>query len=174
MAMLGAAAGAVAVFVSPARFPLRAGVAWAAAHPVAWLRLAGAKVGWLLGLEGREHAWVYSVGYFDERRPLTVTLWGVLLMASLPLLVGGAASGLVRARRETTAPSGMQARARRGGGTNVDLSTRCSRNGPAPNGTAVAPVSWQFGPGTRDACRPCAGRDVARNQWVAVSATLVL
>lgn len=77
---------------------LRAGVAWAVAHPGAWLRLAGAKVGWLLGLEGREHAWVYSVGYFGARGPLTVTLWGVLLMAAFPLLVAGAALGVVRAR----------------------------------------------------------------------------
>lgn len=77
---------------------LSAGVAWAVAHPGAWLRLAGAKVSWLLGLEGREHAWGYSVGYFGPRGPLTVTLWGVLLMAAFPLLVGAAALGLARAR----------------------------------------------------------------------------
>ena len=77
---------------------LGAGVAWAVAHPGAWLRLAGAKVGWLLGLEGREHAWVYSVGYFGTRTPLTVTLWGVALMTAFPLLVAAAALGLVRAR----------------------------------------------------------------------------
>ena len=76
---------------------LGAGVAWAAAHPGAWLRLAGAKVGWLLGLEGREHAWVYSVGYFGARGPLTVTLWGVLLLAAFPVLVVAAALGLIRA-----------------------------------------------------------------------------
>jgi 4-amino-4-deoxy-L-arabinose transferase-like glycosyltransferase len=77
---------------------LAAGVAWAAAHPGAWLRLAGAKVGWLLGLEGREHAWVYSVGYFGARRSATVTLWGGLLMLSFPALVVAAALGLARAR----------------------------------------------------------------------------
>lgn len=77
---------------------LNAGVAWAVAHPGAWLRLAGAKVGWLLGLEGREHAWVYSVGYFGPRRALTVTLWGLLLMAAFPLLVAASALGLARAR----------------------------------------------------------------------------
>ncbi len=82
---------------------LRAGVAWAAAHPGAWLRLAGAKVGWLLGLEGREHAWVYSVGYFGARSPLTVTLWGVGLLVSFPLLVAGAALGLARARERLDA-----------------------------------------------------------------------
>ena len=77
---------------------LRAGVAWAMAHPGASVRLAGAKVGYLLGLEGREHAWVYSVGYFGARRSLTVTVWGALLMASFPLLVVAAALGLARAR----------------------------------------------------------------------------
>ena len=77
---------------------LGAGVAWAVAHPGTWMRLAGAKVGWLLGLEGREHAWVYSVGYFGTRSPLTVTLWGVLLMAAFPVLVAAAALGLARAR----------------------------------------------------------------------------
>lgn len=76
---------------------MRAGVAWAVAHPGAWLRLAGAKVGYLLGLEGREHAWLYSVGYFGARRPLTVTLWGGLLMLSFPMLVVAGVLGLVRA-----------------------------------------------------------------------------
>jgi len=93
---------------------LRAGLAWAMAHPGASLRLAGAKVGWLLGLEGREHAWVYSVGYFGERHPVTVTIWGVLLMAGFPALVAGAALGLVRAGDETAA-SGALHRARRDG-----------------------------------------------------------
>jgi 4-amino-4-deoxy-L-arabinose transferase-like glycosyltransferase len=93
---------------------MRAGVAWAVAHPDAWLRLAGAKVGYLLGLEGREHAWIYSVGYFGARRPLTVTLWGGLLMLSFPALVVAAALGLVRAgraRQPAGAPAGMPARA---------------------------------------------------------------
>lgn len=75
---------------------MRAGVAWAAANPGAWLRLASAKVGWLLGLEGREHVWVYSVGYFGARRPLTITLWGGLLLVSFPLLVAAAVLGVAR------------------------------------------------------------------------------
>ena len=87
---------------------MRAGVAWAVAHPGAWLQLAGAKVGYLLGLEGREHAWIYSVGYFGARRPLTVTLWGGLLMLSFPVLVVAAVVGLVRAGRERQ-PAGVSA-----------------------------------------------------------------
>ena len=76
---------------------MRAGVTWATTHPGAWLRLAAAKVGYLLGLEGREHVWVYSVGYFGARRPLTVTLWGVLLMLSFPILIVAAVVAVARA-----------------------------------------------------------------------------
>lgn len=85
---------------------LRAGAAWAVAHPRAWLRLAGAKLGYLFGLEGREHAWVYSVGYFGARRPATVTAWGGLLLVSFPLLVVAAAFGVARAPRPTPSPRG--------------------------------------------------------------------
>lgn len=77
---------------------LRAGVAWAVNHPAASMRLAGAKLGYLFGLEGREHAWGYSAGYFGERRAATVMAWGGLLIASFPLLMAGAVLGLVRAR----------------------------------------------------------------------------
>lgn len=77
---------------------LRAGVAWAIAHPGAWLRLAAAKLGYLLGLEGREHVWVYSAGYFGARSAATVTLWGVLILVSFPLLVVAAGLGVARAR----------------------------------------------------------------------------
>lgn len=76
---------------------LRAGLAWAVAHPAASVRLAGLKLSYLLGLEGREHAWGYSVGYFGERRAVTVTAWGVLLLVSFPVLAVAAASGVVRA-----------------------------------------------------------------------------
>jgi 4-amino-4-deoxy-L-arabinose transferase-like glycosyltransferase len=79
------------------RRALAAGLAWARANPGAWVRLAGRKLGYLLGLEGREHAWAYSLGYFGPRVGWVVVLWGVLLIASFPLLVLGAAWGVVRA-----------------------------------------------------------------------------
>lgn len=88
--------GAVSVADAVAR-ATRAGLSWAVAHPGAWLRLAGAKVGYLLGLEGREHAWVYGHGYFGARRPLVVWAWGLALMVSFPLLVVAAAVGISRA-----------------------------------------------------------------------------
>jgi hypothetical protein len=73
-------------------------VAWAREHPREWLRLSAVKAGYLLGLEGREHAWVYSQGYFGPRSPLAVTLWGAALLASFPLQVVAAAFGVARAR----------------------------------------------------------------------------
>jgi 4-amino-4-deoxy-L-arabinose transferase-like glycosyltransferase len=70
--------------------------AWIKSNPRAWLRLVPVKVGNLYGLEGREHAWVYSVGYFGERSPTTAWVWGVLLLASFPLLATAATVGLLR------------------------------------------------------------------------------
>lgn len=77
---------------------LRAGVSWALANSAASLRLAFVKAGYLLGLEGREHVWVYGQGYFGPRAPWLVTAWGVALIASFPLLVVAAAVGAARAR----------------------------------------------------------------------------
>ncbi len=76
---------------------IAAGVSWAVAHPVEWLRLATLKLGYLFGLEGREHAWVYGHAYFGARSATTVTLWGWLLLVSFPALCVAAALGLVRA-----------------------------------------------------------------------------
>lgn len=77
---------------------MRAGLAWAVSHPGAWLRLAVAKVGYLFGLEGREHAWVYGQGYFGARASWVVTAWGVALMLTFPALVIASLVGVVRAR----------------------------------------------------------------------------
>ncbi|MGD9902563.1 MAG: hypothetical protein AB7U83_03750 [Vicinamibacterales bacterium] len=91
-------AGAASVADGNAR-AIAAGVSWALANPGAWAGLAVAKVGYLFGLEGREHAWLYGHAYFGARRPLTVTLWAVLLVASFPVLCAAAAIGVVRAPR---------------------------------------------------------------------------
>ncbi len=77
---------------------MRAGVSWAMAHPGAWLRLAVAKVGYLFGLEGREHAWVYGQGYFGARASWVVTAWGAAVLIAFPALVVAAVVGLLRAR----------------------------------------------------------------------------
>jgi len=91
-------AGAASVAEGNAR-AIAAGVAWASANPRAGLRLAAAKLGYLFGLEGREHAWLYGHAYFGERRAVTVIGWGGLLIVSFPLLCVAAAIGMVRAPR---------------------------------------------------------------------------
>lgn len=73
---------------------IRAGVAWATANPGGWARLAVVKLGYVFGLEGREHAWGYSVGYFGARVPFTVRAWGAALLVGFPLLALGACAGL--------------------------------------------------------------------------------
>lgn len=85
------------------RRAIAAGLSWAAANPRAWLRLAAVKLGYLFGLEGREHAWVYGHAYFGARSATTVTLWGWLLMLSFPALCVAAAIGVVRAPRPAPA-----------------------------------------------------------------------
>jgi 4-amino-4-deoxy-L-arabinose transferase-like glycosyltransferase len=82
---------------------IAAGVSWAVAHPREWLRLAAVKLGYLFGLEGREHAWVYGHAYFGARSATTVTLWGWLLLLSFPVLCVAAALGAVRAPRPAPA-----------------------------------------------------------------------
>lgn len=77
---------------------MRAGATWAMEHPGASLRLALVKTGYLLGLEGREHAWVYGQGYFGPRASWVVTAWGAAILVSFPLLVIAATLGAARAR----------------------------------------------------------------------------
>ncbi|MGE0813653.1 MAG: hypothetical protein AB7O28_23505 [Vicinamibacterales bacterium] len=80
------------------RRALAAALAWARAHPARWGRLAVAKVAYLAGLEGREHAWAYGNGYFGPRSPLVVTAWGAALLVAFPILALAALAGLVGAR----------------------------------------------------------------------------
>lgn len=88
-------AGAAHVADGNAR-AVAAGVAWARDNPGAWLRLAALKLGYLFGLEGREHAWLYGSGYFGPRAPTTIAVWGVLLLASFPILLVAAVFGALR------------------------------------------------------------------------------
>lgn len=76
----------------------RAGIAWALAHPREWSRLGVTKLGYLFGLEGREHAWVYGHGYFGPRAAWVVAAWGWALLVSFPALTVAAAFGVARAR----------------------------------------------------------------------------
>ncbi len=75
---------------------MRHSVEWAVANPSTFLRLAPIKIGYLWGLEGREHAWVYTNAHFGPRSGTTVWLWGVMLLVTFPILAVAAAFGLCR------------------------------------------------------------------------------
>lgn len=66
------------------------------ASPLRWLRLVPAKLAALFSVEGRETAYLYSIGYFGERSPMTVALWAIAVMVAFPLLLTAAAGGLAR------------------------------------------------------------------------------
>ncbi len=65
-------------------------------HPAQAARLSVAKAGYLLGLEGREHAWGYSHHYQGRRAPPTVWAWGIAIIISFPLVMIAASVGLWR------------------------------------------------------------------------------
>ena len=65
-------------------------------HPISAARLALLKIGYLFGVEGREHAWGYSHHLQGRRSPRTVRNWGIALIVSFPLLMTLASVGLWR------------------------------------------------------------------------------
>lgn len=75
---------------------MRHSMEWAAANGGTWLRLVPMKIAYLWGLEGREHAWLYTSGWFGMRSAVTVWAWGAALLLSFPLLAVAAAIGLCR------------------------------------------------------------------------------
>jgi hypothetical protein len=87
------------------RRAMRYTLQWIRANPAAWLRLVPLKVSYLWGLEGREHAWLYSVGYFGARAPATVWTWGALVIVTFPVLAVAAVLGLLKPG-VTTEPAG--------------------------------------------------------------------
>jgi 4-amino-4-deoxy-L-arabinose transferase-like glycosyltransferase len=79
-------------------------------HPWRVASLVPAKLSGLMALEGREHAYLYSFGYFGPRHERSVWAWGVSILASFPLLVVAAiAGGVVRAgvSARVLAPCGL-------------------------------------------------------------------
>jgi 4-amino-4-deoxy-L-arabinose transferase-like glycosyltransferase len=56
-------------------------------NPGTFVRLIPAKLAALFALEGREHAYLYSWGYFGPRSPTTLQLWAAAILVSFPLLV---------------------------------------------------------------------------------------
>ncbi len=53
-----------------------------------------AKLAGLFALEGREHAYLYSIGYFGPDHDDVIGWWALVILASFPLLVLAAAAGV--------------------------------------------------------------------------------
>ena len=59
-----------------------------------WLALVPAKLTGLFALEGREQAYLYSIGYFGSDHEDVIGWWAWVILGSFPLLVLAAAAGL--------------------------------------------------------------------------------
>lgn len=75
---------------------MRAGLAFIRAQPGPAAVLTLRKLGYLVGLEGREHAWGYSYFVQGRHTPAVVWAWGLALLVSFPLLMVAALAGLLR------------------------------------------------------------------------------
>jgi 4-amino-4-deoxy-L-arabinose transferase-like glycosyltransferase len=75
---------------------MQVGRAFVRENPARAAKLAVLKIGYLFGLEGREHAWGYSHHLQGRRGPRTVWTWGIALLVSFPLLMTLASIGLWR------------------------------------------------------------------------------
>jgi hypothetical protein len=82
--------------VERSRVGLEAGLAYIRSEPLRASRLAVRKLWYLLGLEGREHAWTYSYHFHGARRPAVVWAWGLAILLSFPLVMSAALAGLFR------------------------------------------------------------------------------
>lgn len=71
------------------------------AHPAQVAALTPAKITGLLAIEGREHAYLYSIGYFGTLSPRAVWAWGIAVLAAFPLVLGAAMAGLAVRRGVT-------------------------------------------------------------------------
>lgn len=63
-------------------------------HPWRTLGLLPAKLTALFALEGREHAYLYSVGQFGELTPITLRAWGAATILSFAVLLPAAVFGV--------------------------------------------------------------------------------
>jgi hypothetical protein len=73
----------------------REGLRFIQRHPGRAAVLALRKLAYLVGLEGREHAWGYSHGVLGTRSPVAVWGWGLALLMSFPLLMLAALPALL-------------------------------------------------------------------------------
>lgn len=77
---------------------LEAGAAFIRSHPWQSFTLALRKIGYLVGLEGREHAWPYSYHYHGRRSFAVVWAWGLALLVSFPIVMLAGLAGMIRPR----------------------------------------------------------------------------
>lgn len=75
---------------------MQAGMAFIRSNPRQAFMLALRKVGYLLGLEGREHAWTYSFHFHGRRSLAVVWAWGLAILISFPVLMIAALAGIFR------------------------------------------------------------------------------
>lgn len=75
----------------------RVAVGHASTNVVQWAGLIPSKLSGLFALEGREHAFLYSIGYFGQQTSGIVTAWAAAVVASFPLLTLGTLAGLASA-----------------------------------------------------------------------------
>jgi 4-amino-4-deoxy-L-arabinose transferase-like glycosyltransferase len=81
---------------------MRAGRAFVLEHPARAARLALLKIAYLVGVEGREHAWGYSYHVQGKHSAATVRVWGMAIIVSFPLLFLLAMIGFSRPGALTT------------------------------------------------------------------------
>lgn len=83
---------------TPAGSDRASALAWAhmRAHPLTWLALVPAKVTGLFAFEGRETAYLYSVGFFGAQGSTTAASWTIASVAAFPLLFVACAWQLAR------------------------------------------------------------------------------
>jgi 4-amino-4-deoxy-L-arabinose transferase-like glycosyltransferase len=82
--------------IDRAQVGYREGLRFIREHPRQSAWLAVRKAGYMVELEGREHLWAYSHGYFGPRSPAAVWGWGLAHFASFPPLMALAVLGLFR------------------------------------------------------------------------------
>jgi len=80
--------------VQRSKIGIDAGMAFIRSHPGRSFVLALHKIGYLVGLEGREHAWTYSYHFHGRRSAAVVWAWGLGLLVSFPLVMIAALAGM--------------------------------------------------------------------------------
>jgi hypothetical protein len=82
--------------VQRSQIGMQAGMAFIRSNPLQASTLAVRKIGYLVGLEGREHAWTYSFHFHGMRSFTVVWAWGLAILISFPMVTIAALAGIFR------------------------------------------------------------------------------